>query len=315
MNLKVKFSEAATMRVAANFNETDGRAAADFGDFQVLQGPPGKDGKSAYEIAVEHGFVGTEEEWLESFAVGPQGEKGDKGDTGDTGPQGPKGDKGDTGPIGTQGPQGPQGPKGDTGEQGPKGDTGATGPQGPQGSKGDTGADGPPGKDGVSPTVSSEYIEGGRRIIFSYAGGTHYVPIMDGKKGDTGEDGYSPYVSVTNISGGHRVSITDKNGTKTFDVMDGKDGEGGSGGSGENGATFTPYVDSNGNLSWSNDKGLPNPDSVNIKGPKGDQGETGPAGSTGASGYSPVRGTDYWTDADKAEIKSYVDEAILGGAW
>jgi hypothetical protein len=32
-------------------------------------------------------------------------------------------------------------------------------------------------------------------------------------------------------------------------------------------------------------------------------------------GYTPVRGTDYWTDADKAEIKSYVDEAILGGAW
>ena len=35
----------------------------------------------------------------------------------------------------------------------------------------------------------------------------------------------------------------------------------------------------------------------------------------GADGYSPVRGTDYWTEADKAEIKSYVDEAILGGAW
>lgn len=30
---------------------------------------------------------------------------------------------------------------------------------------------------------------------------------------------------------------------------------------------------------------------------------------------TPVRGTDYWTDEDKAEIKSYVDEAILGGAW
>lgn len=32
-------------------------------------------------------------------------------------------------------------------------------------------------------------------------------------------------------------------------------------------------------------------------------------------GDSPVRGTDYWTEEDKAEIKSYVDEAILGGAW
>lgn len=35
----------------------------------------------------------------------------------------------------------------------------------------------------------------------------------------------------------------------------------------------------------------------------------------GSDGYTPVRGTDYWTEADKAEIKAYVDEAILGGAW
>jgi hypothetical protein len=35
----------------------------------------------------------------------------------------------------------------------------------------------------------------------------------------------------------------------------------------------------------------------------------------GADGYTPQRGIDYCTDADKAEIKSYVDEAILGGAW
>ena len=39
------------------------------------------------------------------------------------------------------------------------------------------------------------------------------------------------------------------------------------------------------------------------------------SGSEGASGYTPVRGVDYWTEADKAEIKSYVDSAILGGAW
>jgi len=32
-------------------------------------------------------------------------------------------------------------------------------------------------------------------------------------------------------------------------------------------------------------------------------------------GYSPVRGTDYWTDADIAEIRGYVDAAILGGKW
>lgn len=35
----------------------------------------------------------------------------------------------------------------------------------------------------------------------------------------------------------------------------------------------------------------------------------------GKDGYSPVRGTDFWTEEDKAEIQSYVEAAILGGAW
>ena len=41
----------------------------------------------------------------------------------------------------------------------------------------------------------------------------------------------------------------------------------------------------------------------------------GKDGKDGENGKTPVRGKDYWTEADKAEIKSYVDEAILGGAW
>lgn len=50
-------------------------------------------------------------------------------------------------------------------------------------------------------------------------------------------------------------------------------------------------------------------------GEAGPQGETGATGATGPAGYTPVRGTDYWTAADIATIKGYVDEAILGGAW
>jgi hypothetical protein len=42
-------------------------------------------GLSAYDIAVENGFKGTEEEWLESL-------RGEEGPAGPTGPQGPKGD-------------------------------------------------------------------------------------------------------------------------------------------------------------------------------------------------------------------------------
>lgn len=44
-------------------------------------------------------------------------------------------------------------------------------------------------------------------------------------------------------------------------------------------------------------------------------GPRGEKGDRGADGKNPVRGVDYWTTADIAEIKSYVDEAILGGAW
>ena len=43
-----------------------------------LTGQPGANGKSAYEIAVENGFVGDEKSWLASL----KGQKGDKGDAG-----------------------------------------------------------------------------------------------------------------------------------------------------------------------------------------------------------------------------------------
>lgn len=99
---------------------------------------------------------------------------------------------------------------------------------------------------------------------------------------------------------------------------------------GQNGATFIPSVSTEGVISWTNDRELPNPAPVNIKGAKGDKGDkgergiqglkgekgdTGAKGENGKDGYTPQRGVDYWTDADKAEIKQYVDEAILGGEW
>ena len=33
------------------------------------------------------------------------------------------------------------------------------------------------------------------------------------------------------------------------------------------------------------------------------------------AGYIPQKGVDYWTQEDIDEIKAYIDEAILGGAW
>jgi hypothetical protein len=51
------------------------------------------DGLSAYEVAVEEGFVGNEAAWLASLVgpQGPQGIQGIQGATGATGPQGPQG--------------------------------------------------------------------------------------------------------------------------------------------------------------------------------------------------------------------------------
>lgn len=72
------------------------------------------DGQSAYALAVQLGFTGSEEDWIASL-------KGAKGDKGDTGAQGPEGATGATGPQG---------------QQGPTGATGATGPRGPQGPAG-----------------------------------------------------------------------------------------------------------------------------------------------------------------------------------
>ena len=59
---------------------------------------------------------------------------------------------------------------------------------------------------------------------------------------------------------------------------------------GEDGATFTPSVDSEGNLSWSNNKGLTNPTTVNIKGVQGERGEKGEQGIQGEKGDKGDKG-------------------------
>ena len=72
-------NQSATVSVAVN---TEARTETfNFGiprGYDGNDGANGQDGESAYEIAVDNGFVGTEEEWLASL-------KGDKGDTGNAG--------------------------------------------------------------------------------------------------------------------------------------------------------------------------------------------------------------------------------------
>ena len=143
-------------------------------------GADGADGKSAYQIALDNGFVGSQSEWLASL----KGDKGEKGDTGEQGIQGIQGEKGDTGVPGKDGKDGKDGitptigangnwyigstdtgkpSRGDKGEQGPQGERGpagadgATGLQGPQGAKGDPGIPGKDGKDGHTPVKGTDY--------------------------------------------------------------------------------------------------------------------------------------------------------------
>lgn len=112
-----------------------------------------------------------------------------------------------------------------------------------------------------------------------------------GDKGDTGDTGTGvqsvKQTTISNTDGGSNVvTVTLTNGaTSTFTVKNGSKGSNGTNGTngkdGADGATFTPSVDSAGNLSWSNDKGLANPPTVNIKGPKGDKGDAGEGGGSG----------------------------------
>lgn len=96
--------------------------------------------------------------------------------------------------------------------------------------------------------------------------------------------------------------------TAPYDVYiyDGVNGEwvnngtiqGAKGDAGAPGATFTPYVDGNGNLSWTNDGGLDNPATQNIRGAAGAKGETGPAGKSAyaaavEAGYTGTEATFY----------------------
>ena len=192
---------------------------------------------------------------------------------------GPQGQKGETGPAGPQGQTGPQGAKGDTGAtgaEGPKGATGDTGPKGEpgekgeKGEKGDTGAQGPKGDPGETGPQGKTGPQGP-------AG-------PQGPKGDTGSGfvvkGYYGSVSALQAS------------VKNPEVGDAY-GVGAA-------APYDIYIYDGVTGAWINNGTL-----QGAKGDKGDpgpQGQTGETGPQGPAGKTPVKGTDYFTQADKQEI-------------
>lgn len=166
------------------------------------------------------------------------------------------------------------------------------------------GPEGPPGedgKDGISPTVATQPINGGHEVIITDVDGPHVFNVMDGQDGRDGADGKEGPPGPAGKDGpmgpqgpagadgapgpagpeGPAGKDGDPGptgpqgepGPTGPEGPQGPDGEPGKDGTdGESGATFTPAVSEEGVLSWTNDKGLPNPEPVSIKGPPGDAG-------------------------------------------
>lgn len=186
------------------------------------------------------------------------------------------------------------GATGAAGAAGPQGEKGDTGAQGPQGEKGDPGPQGVPGADGTGVNILGSY-ESEDALSSAH-------PV-----GDPGDsylvNGYLYVWSENNNQWNNVGKIQGPQGEKGDTGAQGPQGE-----KGDTGAQ--------GPQGEKGDTGVQGPQGEKgDTGPQGPQGEKGEKGDTGASGYTPVRGTDYWTDADIAEIKAYVDDAILGGAW
>lgn len=122
------------------------------------------------------------------------------------------------------------------------------------------------GPDGLTP-AARDYVfgpavgeEGEPTTLYVIISSTALVTMtalgsIVGPPGQDGQDGYSPKVTFATITGGHRIRITDADHPlgQTFDVMNGADG-----------TTFTPSVSAAGVLSWANDGGKQNPESVDL---------------------------------------------------
>lgn len=142
-------------------------------------------------------------------------------------------------------------------------------------------------------------LSDGTTIDSGYVRGSQGIQGVPGANGKDGKDGHSPVVTATKVGKTTTIKV---DGVAIATILDGT-GDG----SGTPGATFIPSVSEDGVISWTNDGGLENPAPVNIKGPAGAR------GATGAAGKTPVKGTDYFTEADKTEMVNAVLAALPNG--
>ena len=203
---KVK-TEQMEFGVVITIVDADGETSATL--HHGANGEKGTDSKSAYQIAVEQGYQGSESDWLSSLK-GDKGNTGAKGNPGQDGADGKsayaiavehgyedseekwllslKGEKGDTGERGEKGDTGLQG------ERGEKGETGQQGEQGPMGEKGEKGDAGVAGKDGFSPIANVVKDGSVITITITDKNGTTTVTLTEGAAADL-----TPYAKVTYV--------------------------------------------------------------------------------------------------------------------
>ena len=129
----------------------------------------------------------------------------------------------------------------------------------------------------------------------------------------------SPSARVEQTEEGALISITDASGTSTARILHGTQGpKGDTGDTGPQGPKGdTGDTGPQGPKGDTGDTGPQGPQGdtgdTGPQGPKGDTGETGPQGpkgDTGEAGYSPVKGTDYFTEADKAAMLAQLKSAL-----
>lgn len=167
------------------------------------------------------------------------------------------------------------------GPAGQKGETGPAGPAGPAGAKGDTGAAGASilsiEKTAQSGTTSTYTITMSDGQTFDFE-----VQADKGDKGDKGDTGATGPKGPQGEQGpaGIVVQETEPTGPEHPVWVNPKGGASDPGITGKDGTTFTPSVSASGDLSWTNDGGKENPETVNIKGPQGKTGAKGPTGAT-----------------------------------
>lgn len=156
-------------------------------------GKDGVDGKSAYEIAVDNGYPGTEQAWLASLK-GNKGEPGEKGDTGAAGKDGRDGTDGAAGRDGVNGASAYE----IAVQHGYSGSETAwlESLHGADGAKGDTGASGKDGADGFSPVAKVEKSGGVVTITITDANGTTIATLTEGAAVDL-----TPYAKTVYVDG------------------------------------------------------------------------------------------------------------------